>query len=240
MTYYFSCAGWLAFLTRGRKRRSTFLVSIFVFLYLIMRMADDNSTHHTAKCPAQKSNVVYIKMIKCASETLVSILRRYGYLRNLSFVLPVGKRIYLGWPYEMSQTFYRPSKTRSFNMLVDHAVYNETIMAQIMPKDTVYITSIREPFNQFKSMFNYYKLALNSKMDSTLMDSISEYLQHLDKYESVYKSHGATKTRYCIPDGHSMSKNLMAFNLGFPTGNPEGSRGLSHDEKSIKSFFDSI
>merc|ERR1712042_133213 len=45
-------------------------------------------------CKTQK-NVVYIKMIKCGSETISNIFRRYAYMNNLSVVLPPLNKIYL-------------------------------------------------------------------------------------------------------------------------------------------------
>ena len=200
-----------------------------------------NNSGNSPGCKAPKQNLLYIKMIKCASETLAAVFRSYAYQRSLSIVLPLNDKIYLGWPYKMDHESYRPSKTGSFNFLVDHSVFDEEFMTELMPADTVYVTSIREPYSQFKSMFNYYKIASNSNMSSGTIDiQLSEYLQNIEKYEAIYKSHAMAKTRYCIPDGFSMTKNLMSFNLGFPAGKPDGAPDYSDDEGFVEYFLSSL
>ena len=185
------------------------------------------------------TNFAYIKMHKSASETLTSIFRRFGYERNSSFVLPLGNKLYVGWPYQTLPMYYRPTKTGEYNILCEHSVYNKTILKELMPKDTVYITSMREPFVQFKSMFNYYnvdkKVGISDKTDP-----ITIYLNNVNYYEEIYKSHDLQKTRHCIPDNFSMTYNLMSFNLGFPTGAMGLTQDLSNDESAIKSWLDDI
>lgn len=175
----------------------------------------------------KKINIVYVKMIKCASSTIAAILRRFGLAHNLTFVLPLQKHIYIGWPYEIDDTLYRPLKTAAFNILCEHAVYNRTTLNRIMPSDTIYVTSLREPFSQFKSMLNYYNIFNISGIKSG--DPFAEYLNNMDKYETIYKSHRASPTRYCIPDGFSMTHNLMSYNLGYPTGFLRGTKDMSDD-----------
>lgn len=184
-----------------------------------------------AACP-EHHNVAYIKMIKCGSETLTSMLHRFALVRGLSTVLPQGNRLYLGWPYPIDRTFYRPSA--HFNMLADHTVYSPGLV-NLMPSDTVFITSLREPFSQFKSMFHYYNLAEIMGISSD--DPLEEYFADQDRYEAVYKSPHPKK--YCIPDGLSMSRNLMAFNLGFPTGF-YGTPDMADNDTYINQWLDSL
>ena len=69
-------------------------------------------------------------------------------------------------------------------------MYNPSYTKNIMPENTVYITSIREPYQQFVSMFNYYKLESITKMNATHADgdAILEYLTNFEKYEqNVFK-----------------------------------------------------
>jgi hypothetical protein len=177
----------------------------------------------------EQTRFVYIKMIKCASTTLSDVFRRFGILRNLSFVLPPKDRIYIGWPYPIDETFYRPPAKSSagFDILCDHAVYNAENFKKIMGPGTVYIMSLREPFSQFKSMTNYYNILNISGVPWNVTDRFSEYLNNFEHYEATYKSHEASPLRYCIPDGFSMMRNLMSFNLGFPTG---GFLSLANDK----------
>ncbi|XP_064620871.1 galactose-3-O-sulfotransferase 2-like [Lineus longissimus] len=173
-----------------------------------------------------KNDMVYIKMIKCGSTTLNSMFHRYGYTRNLSFVLPVKGRIYLGWPYRMQKGFFRPPIAEKFNILSEHAVYDRRFMASIMPNDTVYITSLREPYAQFKSMYNYYQVGKISTAGEG-QAGYDKFMKNIERYDEIYKSAAQKRERYCVPDGFSMSKNLMSFILGLPLGYPPGTKDLT-------------
>ena len=189
----------------------------------------------------EQRNVVYLKAIKCASETLTSIFRRFGYTRNLSFVLPPQDKIYLAWPYQMIKGTYRESKTGTFNIICEHAIYNRDTLRRLMPLDTVYVTSVREPFSQFKSMFHYYNFVGILKLKSD--NPVREYLANISMYEAIYKSKNASATRYCIPDNLSMSQNLMSFNLGLSAdlSHPGNSRKYSRkDMEDIYKWLDTL
>lgn len=218
-------------------RRKVFVFSLLIITFFLQTV---KLTYNGSDpiCLKSQNNFVYIKMIKCASETLAAVFRRYAFHRNLSIVLPLEKFLYLGWPYPLDEFSYRPPKTdKGFNILVDHTVFNESVMDQLMQPDNVYITSIREPYKQFKSMFNYYSLRGHCNISSSVLDPVTEYLHNLEKYEAVYKSEAARPKRICIPNGFSMSRNLMAFNLGFPAGKPDGAPDLSDSEEAIGSFL---
>ncbi|KAL3873036.1 hypothetical protein ACJMK2_036198 [Sinanodonta woodiana] len=182
----------------------------------------------------EKLNVVFIKTMKCATETIAFIIRRFGYVRHLNFVLPVHKNIYLGWPFQLKAADFRPSK-RPYNILVDHAVYNFTIMQSLMPMNTVFITIIREPYSHFISSFNYFNV--KNIANVTGDDPINDYLHNLDKYERVYKSPAAAKTRYCIPDNFSITKNLLSHCLGMPTGFPMPESNITGNENQVRKYI---
>ena len=84
-----------------------------------------NAQATVGHCSQARRDFVYVKMIKCASETLASMFRRFGYHRYLSFVLPIGRKIYVGWPYQIHDDMYRHTGTNRFNILTDHAIYNK-------------------------------------------------------------------------------------------------------------------
>lgn len=107
-----------------------------------------------------------------------------------------------------------------------------------MPADAVYITAIREPFAQVKSMFNYYNFQniIGIRGD----DPFEEYLTHLEKYERIYESHEAAGLRFCIPDGFPMYKNLMSFILGFPNGFLDGKPDMASNVTFIRQWLKHI
>ena len=46
-------------------------------------------------------------------------------------------------------------KLSHFDIAAEHMIYNKEEFQQVMPKDTVYISSLREPVAQFKSAVNW-------------------------------------------------------------------------------------
>ena len=46
-----------------------------------------------------------------------------------------------------------------YNIVCDHSVYSDEYPFSYMPKDTVSIALIREPFSRFKSAFRYFNIA---------------------------------------------------------------------------------
>ena len=108
-----------------------------------------------------------------------------------------------------------------------------------MHDDTIYFSSLREPFAQLKSQLNYFNV-LNISGVPLSSDRFTEYLTNLEKYETVYKSTKAAPTRYCIPDGFSMSRNVMSFILGFPNGFNERTRDMADDREFVQLWISKL
>ncbi len=85
-------------------------------------------------------------------------------------------------------------------------------------------------------MFQYYKLQRVARIPDAVQDPVTTYLHNVTSYEERYTAHGAPG-RFCVPDGLRMSRNLMAFNLGFPTGFPPGSRDLSGEAGAVQDWL---
>lgn len=184
------------------------------------------------QCPNEKCNFVFIKTMKCATETVVRILRKYSYENNLNIMLPQKKRLYLAWPYLMNDLDYRLSD-RPFNGLIDHAIYNKTIMNRYFPPEsTHYVSIIREPLKHFKSAFSYFKIEQIAGIFAK--HPLTEYLENIKYYDSIYKSHEAAHYRYCIPDGFSVTKNLIAHCLGMPLGFPYGRLDITNNLPAVR------
>ncbi|CAG5126236.1 unnamed protein product [Candidula unifasciata] len=188
----------------------------------------------STNCSEQR-NFVFIKTMKCATSTLHGVFYRFGYTRNLSFVSPIRKMIYLNWPFPMTMQDFRPS-SRGYNILTDHVIYTEDVMDKIMPADTVYISIIREPFAHFKSTFHYFNVAKISGVPANVTNPIVEYLSHLEKYEPAYMSHKA-KERWCVPNDFSITKNMLSHSLGMPLGFPPGTINITADEVSVEQYI---
>ena len=75
---------------------------------------DDSTPKERHHCLEKRNHFVYLKVHKTASKTLSAIVRRFGYRRNLSFILPISRRNNLGWPYPLNPGMYRPKKTDTY------------------------------------------------------------------------------------------------------------------------------
>ena len=111
------------------------------------------------------SRIVFIKTHKTASSTTSSIIERYGYLHNLSFVVrPEGQILTETALFHRSVVGkHNKHKTSencsgSFDILAHHARYNRPEMEAVVP-DATYVTIIRDPVSQFESAFAYYDIA---------------------------------------------------------------------------------
>ncbi len=144
-------------------RRVFFAVCLFLLVYAALvtlrgtnhSVADHDVTESkraSSICAGkqEQTNFVYVKMIKCASETLASLFRRFGYHRNLTFVLPFDKRLYIGWPFQLQTDMYRHTDTDDFDLLVDHAVYNRTTMRKLMKPGELSFSEEYETYHDSK------------------------------------------------------------------------------------------
>ncbi|XP_072016059.1 galactosylceramide sulfotransferase-like isoform X2 [Amphiura filiformis] len=129
-------------------------------------------TRRLVECaPVQR--IVFLKTHKTAGTSIGTILQRYGYTRNLSFAIPAKntpvfdccryfKRsdvfLYKKQESELGDESDDGGGTNTFDMLTNHAVYLRPEMDAIVP-DALYITSVRDPVDQFESAFVYFDIA---------------------------------------------------------------------------------
>lgn len=193
----------------------------YIYDYIDDIVTRDTFTMTKCKAGEEKVNFAYGKTHKCASDTLAAVWRRFALSRNLSVVLPILGKFLLGWPHNFKYFMHRPAKHENgYNILLDHVTFNYTYIAEIMPKDTVFFTTVREPFSRLGSALNYHGMAKCGRM-SPDVDITEEFLNSMFWYDNLYKSPdnmlNLTGCK-CIPKGISIARNHMAFDLGFPTG----------------------
>ena len=202
----------------------------------ISKHHDTSDSGVITPCEKERHNFVFIKCMKCATESLGTMFRKFGYDRNLSFVLPIKDNLWLGWPYLLSRNDLRPS-VRGYNILMEHAVFNKSFLHELMPSNSVYISSIREPFQHFLSVCKYFDLPFHTNT-VTFAAKINNYLKNFDYYETAYKSVDlASQRKWCPGDGFSMTQNLQSHCLGMPLGFPSGRRDISRDPASAKRYI---
>ncbi|KAL3836355.1 hypothetical protein ACJMK2_021788 [Sinanodonta woodiana] len=108
-------------------------------------------------------HVAFIKVYKAASSTAQNVFLRFGWARNLTFVLS-STRSKFGYSNVISST---ESLTKSnilpkpngkhFDIQCSHIIYNKSAFEYFLPNDTIYIGIVREPYEQYKSTLHYYR-----------------------------------------------------------------------------------
>ncbi|KAL4228495.1 hypothetical protein ACF0H5_011543 [Mactra antiquata] len=167
----------------------------------------DNSEALLPKAPIQ--HIAFLKVHKAASSTAQNLFLRYGWNRNLTFVLSPAKNQF-GYPNIISlresltnSNILPPPPNKHYDILCNHVFYTKEAFDQFMPKDTAYIGIIREPFELYKSILNYFRPRYIFKKISG-DNPASEFLRNPEKFE---------------PKGrisNSWTRNRMAVEFGFP------------------------
>ena len=183
-------------------------------------------------CKPQR-NIFYLKTNKCGSTTISSMLHRYGENNNLTAMFPCrgieGPHYHIGWPNLLELNHIYQYTDRTINYVVEHLVFNEALLKGLMPKDTVYVASIREPLDHLKSIINYYQLEQYYGLQKNENGPVEEFLGNISKYEKPYVFNGQiTYTGSVI-----FTKNLLAHDFGFP-------RKFSNDSAYIHKWVDHI
>ncbi|XP_066278512.1 galactosylceramide sulfotransferase-like [Branchiostoma lanceolatum] len=167
-----------------------------------------------------KQNFMFVKVHKAGGTTTTCIFQRFGYEHNLTFVLPVVKTD-VGWPNFLKPEDFIPSADGTYNVLVDHTVYHRQLLDHLMPPDTVYISILRHPLAQLRSVFNWYGLAIDFHgLEGP--DPVASFLENPKKFQIPFAIAKHTP--------HTLAQNLMAYDLGFPL-------GLSDDQSFVDEFI---
>ncbi|XP_066288750.1 galactosylceramide sulfotransferase-like isoform X1 [Branchiostoma lanceolatum] len=174
-----------------------------------------------------ETNVAFIKTHKTGSSTMMQVFQRFGYLRNLSFVLPKSGNINGLYPYGIwNTTKYLPLEGKKFDILTHHAVYDRARITQLLSENATFVTIIREPMGRLKSAFNFYKLAKKFRISEP--NALLKFLENLGKYEN-----NITK------NSDSLVKNNIALELGFPLKKLSSKDGVKNDT-IIRDFVNKI
>ncbi|XP_064606105.1 galactose-3-O-sulfotransferase 3-like [Liolophura sinensis] len=186
------------------------------------RMQPSNKTHaYVLKTDCKEVlKVAFLKTHKTGGTTVMNVIQRFGHVRNLVFALPRSTN-YLGFGETVTPNAILPApKGQSYDLLINHVVYNRHAFRQIMPKETVYVTIIRHPMEQFLSAIEYLKGKLGYLKKLPENNSASAFLRNASYYET--KDHK-----------WSFTNNRMSFDLGLD-------HTLYHDAAKVKQFIRDI
>ncbi|XP_070564820.1 galactosylceramide sulfotransferase-like [Ptychodera flava] len=169
--------------------------------------------------------VVFIKTHKTASTTIASIIERFGYTRNLSFVVPPNRKVadhILSSDSRFTRAMLKNSPLpfnggKYYDMLTNHVRYNRPEMDEVIPNAT-YVTILRHPVNHFESAFSYFGWDLSMVNKENPIEIFMENPQtYLDKKVYFwYQSH-----------------NGQLFDLGMDTAD-------TNDDKRVDAYIQKL
>uniref|UniRef100_A0A8C9N0M0 Galactose-3-O-sulfotransferase 2 n=1 Tax=Serinus canaria TaxID=9135 RepID=A0A8C9N0M0_SERCA len=172
-----------------------------------------------------KTDIVFLKVHKSASSTVMNILFRFGEMHNLTFAFPQGGGYQLYYPYHFLARFvqgFSPLSPRRFNILCHHMRFLQPEVQKVVPSSAVYFSILRNPVQLMESSFVYYKGASAFSRVRSLEEFLSQPWRYYDPTSG---------------DRH-YARNLMTFDFGF---NPDGDVSPERVQlmlKAIESSFD--
>mgnify|MGYP000045936648 FL=1 len=152
------------------------------------------------------SIVVFVFAVIAVEYYFYFLLFRFGWNHNLTFVLSPAKNKF-GYPNIISlregmtsNNTLNPPAGKTFDVLCNHVVYNRTSWNKYMPKDTLYVGILREPYEFFKSCLNYMRPGyVFNKIKSSQPGS--EFLKDPLKYEPKSSIMSFTNNRMAVEFG---------------------------------------
>ncbi|XP_019639691.1 PREDICTED: galactose-3-O-sulfotransferase 2-like [Branchiostoma belcheri] len=160
-------------------------------------------------CTKPVTNFVFIKVHKTGSDSTAVILLRFAYNHHMTMCYGTnGMR--LTFPrteiYKTNCARWKVFENR-FNFLVQHTVFNKTLMDRIMTPGTRYIGIMREPLSHFRSQFFYFEKPLRYGLTKS-RNPLGDFLDNPERYE-----HELALTENI---GRSRERNKQAYVMGFP------------------------
>ncbi|NXP24567.1 G3ST2 sulfotransferase, partial [Scytalopus superciliaris] len=172
-----------------------------------------------------QTDIVFLKVHKSASSTVMNILFRFGETHNLTFAFPLAGGYQLHYPSHFLASFvqgFSPGTPRRFNILCHHMRFLQPEVQKVVPSTAVYFSILRNPVQLMESSFMYYKGA----SAFSRVRSLEEFLSQPHRYYNPARG-----------DSH-YARNLMTFDFGF---NPNGEVSAERVQlmlKAIEASFD--
>ncbi|CAF4148570.1 unnamed protein product [Adineta steineri] len=187
----------------------------------------------TKKNCKPQQNILFLKTHKTGSSTVQNIFLRYGDNNNLTLVIPE-KSNYFGYPRHFNRRMlhskYRQNSSKiQNNIFAHHARYHYKEMKSIMPRNTIFITILRDPVVLIESLFSYYNL----KKIYNETSSISFLKNAFSTSLNISAYHATSSQRFLGRFG----RNQMSFDLGFSVENFDNLKMIREFIEAIDSQF---
>ncbi|XP_027763776.1 galactose-3-O-sulfotransferase 2-like [Empidonax traillii] len=172
-----------------------------------------------------QTDIVFLKVHKSASSTVMNILFRFGETHNLTFAFPVGGGFQLYYPHHFMAKFvqgFSPKSPQRFNILCHHMRFLQPEVQKVVPSSAVYFSILRNPVQLMESSFTYYKGA----SAFSHVRSLEEFLSQPHLYYDPSKGDS------------NYAKNLMTFDFGFNPNAEVSAERVQLMVKAIEASFD--
>ncbi|KFM79924.1 Galactose-3-O-sulfotransferase 3, partial [Stegodyphus mimosarum] len=154
---------------------------------------------------------------------------RYAHTRNLTIVIPVLPKynhfFSLVKPFRKEMIAGAPWEILGYNIICHHMVFNKPVIEKIMPKDTLYISIVRDPVSLFESLYEY----------SELKD-----FYHMDIEEYARGTKNATIATKLQNRSNGMGRNQMLFDFGVHPSFFDNPRMVQKAVENIETNFDFV
>lgn len=103
-------------------------------------------------------------MHKCASSSVQNILLRYADEKGLTVAVPTSRNtsvFSLLQPFQKEMVTGVPWENLGFNILCHHMIFNGPVIKSFMPKDSIFISIVRDPVSLFESLYEYCELEVS-------------------------------------------------------------------------------
>ncbi|CAH1781044.1 unnamed protein product [Owenia fusiformis] len=130
---------------------------------------------HSGKLTGKPKGVYFLKVHKCGSTTLQTILLRYGLLYNMTIGMPCShpkNRQIMGIPEPLKSEHIMPLSTglTHYDLIAQHTRYSIDVK-QIMMPGTPFVAILRDPITHFKSLFSFFRVYEKYKKHILLPDN---------------------------------------------------------------------
>ncbi|XP_013405655.1 galactosylceramide sulfotransferase [Lingula anatina] len=164
-----------------------------------------NEPRNITACEPRK-HIVYLKTTKCFSTTFHHIMKRFALKYDLNILKPKAKgHFYPTKPLRprritKEDALYKPRMT--YDMIVDHMVFDYDVVSSMMPSDSFYVGVVREPFSQFTSAYNSFSLwtKFNVQIDEFLSAPEAYWKQHVRQRDRATYARNSMMAEFGFPD----------------------------------------
>ncbi|WAQ97317.1 G3ST1-like protein [Mya arenaria] len=182
----------------------------------------DGLTRNEGAKPTPVTHVGFLKVHKAASTTTQAIFLRFGWRRNLTFVLPFEYNN-CGYPNVIStnesvtkyNTIMAGNGTQ-FDILCHHVLYGDREWSSVLHTDSFLVGTVREPFSHFKSILNYFRPLIMRQLKNESPDPVAKFLNSPKEFDAKDPRYSLLNNRMAIEYGVDpeivKSRDVRKFN----------------------------